>query len=294
MSIASLIFEESEEQIIAGFPASVAILYSEPASLIYYTVDGSAPTMFSSIYTDPVLLPTDSQPFTLSAVAYSEIDGYFVPSEVLSYTWTLDNIVYFEQRKSAKSGVAYIYPGGADIPFWYDSEGNPATYLDVDPYEILFLESDRDEAGRPQPSAYHNEVTGPANTDMSYLSTLGAEDFNPEALFINIDTRPGSQHKPAVSVVNGPYMTLRNPDKYYRGLDYRTVDSSNHTSGQHIQSFHNRTTGTHVAYYFDTVDAKWIRSVSYVEPAPTPVRRLPVYQRPLVFQWNLFGNYNTY
>lgn len=294
MTISSLIFEESENQIIAGFPVSVSIIYSEPAALIYYTTDGSIPTPFSSIYTDPIILPTDSQPFTISAVAYSEIDGYFVPSEILTYTWNLDNIAYFEQRKDVKGGVAYIYPGGADIPFWYDAVGNPATYLDIDPYEILFLESDRDYLGRPQPSAYHNEVAGPANVDMSYLSTLGADDFNPSAPIINIDTRPGSQHKPVVSVINGPYMTLRNPDKYYRGLDYRTVDCSNHTSGQHIQSFHNRETGTHVAYYFDTVDAKWIRSISYVEPAPTPTRPLPVYQRPLVFQWNLFGNYNTY
>lgn len=294
MSIASLVFQESENQLIAGFPETVSIFSSNPAAIIYFTTDGSIPDPFSQVYTEAIRLPTDSEPFTLSAIAYANIDGYMVPGSVLSYTWSLDNTAYFEQRKSHKAGVAYIYPGGLDIPYWYDFEGNTSTYLDVDPVDILFLISDRDSQGFPQPSDYHNEVTGLANTDMSYLSTLAADNFNPEASVIIIDTRPESVRKPSVTVINGPYMTLRDPDKYYRGIDYRAVDSSNHTSGQHIQSYYNRNTGTHVAYYFDTVDAKWIKSISHVPVEPDKVRPLPVYQHPLVYQWNLFGRYNTF
>lgn len=294
MSIASLMFEEAEKQIIAGFPEFVAILSSDPAAIIYYTTDGLLPDPLAQVYIDPIVLPTDSKPFTINAIAYADVDGYSVPGSVLSYTWSLDNTAYFQQRNSHKAGVAYIYPGGLNIPYWYDYDGNPATYLDVDPYEILFLTSDRDAQGRPQPSDYHSEMAGPSNTDMSYLSTLGADNFNPDAHVILIDTRPESEHKPSVMVVNGPFMTLRNPDRYYRGIDYRAVDGSNHTSGQHIQSFHNRKTGTHVAYYFDTVDARWIKSISHVPVEPDKIRPLPVYQRPLLFQWNLFGNYNTF
>lgn len=294
MTISSLIFEESENQIISGFPVTVAILASDASAVIYYTTDGSIPTPFSNVYVDPISLPTDSLPFTISAVAYSDVDGYYIPSSILSYTWSLDNTAYFEQRKSHKAGITYIYPGGLDIPFWYDFEGNPATYIDEDPYYIPFLISDRDAQGRPQASEYNNEIAGPSNTDMSYLSTLGSDNFNPDAHIIVVDTRPGSERVPAVSVINGPYMTLRNPDRYYRGIDYRAVDVSNHTSGQHIQSFHNRKTGTYVAYYFDTVDARWIKSISHVPVAADKQRTLPVYQRPLVFQWNLFGRYNTF
>lgn len=294
MTISSLIFEESENQIIAGFPESVSILCSDPSAIIYYTTDGTPPGPLSNAYISSVILPTNSQPFTLSAIAYSNVDGYYIPGSILSYTWSLDNTAYFEQRKSHKAGITYIYPGGQDIPFWFDFEGNPATYLDEDPAEIPFLISDRDVSGHSQPSDYHNETTGLYSIDMSYLSTLGSDDFNPDAHIMVIDTRPGSPRKPAVTIVNGPYMTLRNPDKYYRGIDYRAVDVSNHTSGQHIQSFYNRKTGTHVAYYFDTVDARWVKSISYVPVVEDKQRNLPVYQRPLVFQWNLFGRYNTF
>lgn len=294
MTISSIIFEESENQIISGFPEYVSILTSEPSAVIYYTTDGSLPTPLSNAYFERLALPTDGMPFTLSAVAYSEVDGYYIPSSILTYTWSLDNTAYFEQRKSHKAGVTYIYPGGQNIPFWHDFEGNPATYLDEDPYYIPFLESDRDAQGKPQPSAYNNETTGLFVTDMSYLSTMGSDNFNPDAHIIIIDTRPESTRKPAVTVINGPYMTLRNPDKYYRGIDYRAVDVSNHTSGQHIQSFHNRQTGTHVAYYFDTVDARWVKSISRVPVVENKERPLPGYQRPLVFQWNLFGRFNTF
>jgi hypothetical protein len=190
-----------------------------------------------------------------------------------------------------------MYPGGLDIPYWYDAAGQEATFLDVDPAEIDFVESDKDKQGLYKETAdvWFRDMVAPEDqpsfTPFPYLSRMTNEDFNPKASVILIDSREDSENKPDVTIMNGPYMTLRNPRTYYRGLDFGSVGGSNHVSGHFVRSFFNRDLHTFVAYYFDTVDARWIKSISTVEPAPPSTVFAPRVL-PYVIQWNLFGSYN--
>lgn len=291
-------FIRSDFEVISGIPATVEISVSDPAAIVYYTLDGSTPSPYSSIYTSGITMPTDLGKVTLSAVAYMFDGTEYVPNTVLAETYGVDSQA-LGPLYSIHGGVAYIYPGGMDIPFWYDFAGNPVTYLDIpfDPND--FLTSDRNADGTYRDDVWFKQMAGPSQTpqrdgpNLAYLSRLTNEDFNPDAPMIVIDTREGSTHQPDVPVFNGPHMTLRDPDKYYRGLDYRSVGGTNHISGHFVKWFLNADTGTYVAYYYDSIDSRWIKSVSTIE-VTNSVRTEPTYRLPLVFQWNQWGRYSIY
>jgi hypothetical protein len=295
------VFIESENSLLSGFPLDVEIVSSDPAAIIYYTTDGATPTPLSNVYISPVVLPLDGEEFTLRAVAYADDDGYWIPSNILGYTWSFDNSVFFESRSEGLGGVAYIYPSGDNFAMWYDYLGNTAVFVDQDPDDIPQLFSEYDVAGDLIPdNEVHSDIADPEYTpslkddqNLPYLSALGYSYFNPYAAVISIDTT-GQTEEPIVPIANGPFMTRRDTLKYYSGLDIGSGALDNFHSGQHVRTFYNIDTGVHVAYYFDSVDAKWIKSVSnvpFVSPGISPVNG---YGRPLVFQWNLFGRFSTY
>src|SRR5690606_31657951 len=114
----------------------VEIESSDPTALIYFTTDGTTPNPLSQLYLSRIELPRDGLAFTLTAIAYQDDGGSMIPSNVASYTWSLDNSSFFLSRDAPRAQVVYMYPGGLDIPFWYDSEGNTAHYLDIPENEI--------------------------------------------------------------------------------------------------------------------------------------------------------------
>lgn len=291
-----LLFKESTDSIVAGFPKTVEITYSDETAIIYYNLSTETPTAFSSVYSDPIELPTNSEPFTITAIAYYNQDGYWLPSNVLSYTWTLDNSAFFNARDANKTGITYLYPGGLDIPYWYDFEGNPSTFVDVDPDELPIYWSEYDSHGRPQESGFHQSIIPDALSpqrdlrELSYYSMLGYQDFNPDAPLILIDSRIDSIHKPAVLVANSEYMSLRNPLKYNNGADLRNAfyGGTSFTSGQHVRSFYNEKTNTFVSYYYDNTCNHWIKDITTTHVTESTVAPTG-FTKPLVFQWNLWG-----
>jgi len=298
----TLVFLESENSLLSGFPLEVEIISSDPAAIIYFTTDSSTPTPLSTTYTSPVVLPTDGADFTLRAIAYAEDDGYWLPSNILSYTWSFDNSAFFMSHSEGLGGIAYIYPGTSLYEMWYDYAGNPAVYVDEDPDFIPQLYSEYGVDGDPLPADdLHSDIADPEFTpslrddeDLPYVSMLGYTYFNPEAPVVVMDTRASSAEPPIVPLANGSFMTRRDTVRYSRGIDIGSGALDNFHSGQHIRSFYNTITGTHAAYYYDSVDSKWIKSISTVpviEPAAAPVSG---YRRPLVFQWNLFGRLSTF
>jgi hypothetical protein len=297
----TLLFDESEQSLLSGFPLSVEIISSNAAAIIYYTEDGSTPTPLSTVYASAVILPLTGVDYTLRAVAYAEEDGYWIPSNILGYTWSLDNSAFFMSRKEGLGGVAYIYPGSNEFSMWFDFEGSTAVFIDQDPEGLPLLISERDRSGNLIPeNGLFNAVAGPENTPslrddegLPYMSALGLDYFNPDAAVIVMDTRVGSVNPPAVPVANGSFMSRRDSIRFNHGRDLSAGALDNFNSGQHIKSFINPATNTHVAYYYDSVDAKWIRSISTVE-FTTPTAPVTGYSFPLVVQWNLFGRFNTF
>ncbi len=58
MATISIIIEESEAEVVSGIPKTVSITTNVPAT-IFYTLDGSDPNLFSTIYMSPIFLPVD-------------------------------------------------------------------------------------------------------------------------------------------------------------------------------------------------------------------------------------------
>lgn len=137
MDTITLTFNSLGIEVLDGIPEFVEIVASMPA-MIFFTLDGTLPTMFSQQYVDPIVMPTDSGSVTLSAVAYF-LDGYgnLIPSSVMTQVYETDSTVTGERiRRLDFEGIVYIYPGGLDIPFWYDSAGQAKVFIDIPADEL--------------------------------------------------------------------------------------------------------------------------------------------------------------
>lgn len=306
--IVTLSFEPLGGEIISGIPRFVEIASSQPAT-IYYTLDGSLPTQLSSVFTGPIELPTDQNTVTLSAVGYF-LDGYsnLVPTPVLSNIYStdqsdiIDNVVGSDRNTkfSGRSrflffeGIVYIFPGGLDIPFWYDSSGSPSVFLAVPSDELDFKVSDRNEDGSHRSNPLDVDVVPAEDTaslfdnDFQIFDTPDSETFNPDALYIVIDGRDGDNLESTL-LINGPHMDLRDPRRNFRGLDFYSFNNTNYRSGNMAGYHYDREKEIIVFYYNDTNSNRWIKSIQHLEPVDLSSFPKPFFGNPVVFRWFNFG-----
>lgn len=303
MTFITLTFTKSTSQILADIPEFVSISSSSPAS-IYYTVDGTLPTQFSTPYEEPsVQMPTSSASVTLSAVAYF-LDGYdnLTPSSVFSETYSTTEITADRVRNLSFEGISYMYPGGLNIPFWYDSDGNPSVYIDIplEEFEKELIPSERNVDGSTRSgvdggvapfipvATNHRE-----DDDFTKISSPeGNAYFDPEALLIVIDGR-NPRNADDVLLINSSNMSLRNPEKNFSGVDFRSTGGSNYISGGLTKAHYNREKGIIVFYYFDSNSGRWIKSIQNLPAATSQRHGNAVVTNPVVFEWNLFGRHQN-
>lgn len=74
MAVISVTVTQSAEQVVSGIPKTVSITTNIP-STIFYTLDGTDPTMFSTIYTGPIFLPFNQLLVTLKILATNGTDS---------------------------------------------------------------------------------------------------------------------------------------------------------------------------------------------------------------------------
>lgn len=305
MTIVTLTFTRQHGEVISGIPAYVAITANIPA-MIFYTLDGSLPTVFSTQYDGyAIQMPTDSGRVTLSAVGYF-LDGYgaLVPSSVLSVDYYTDNTFAGEHvRRNFFNGITYMYPGGLDIPFWYDGvTGAPTVFLDVpiNDFRDNTIVSDRDADGTTLPNSEvsvkripPDETASSQDQDYTlYDSPSNGGIFDPKARVIIIDGRVPRDTRD-VFLINGPFMTLREPERYFGGVDFISTQGTNYVSGSLIKAHYDRRRGIIVFYYFDSNTGRQVKSIQNLpEPAITP-RNNAVMSNPVVFKWNNWGRHQA-
>lgn len=294
----TITFNASDEQRVSGIPRTVEISTSQAAT-VYYTLDGTLPTPFSSVYVGPITMPTDVSVVVLSAIAYYlDDDLNLVPSPVLSETFATDHTSFDRYRLLFFEGVVYIFPGGADIPYYYDGDGELTTTIDFPEEELDLLIEDRDYQGRaitptnavailpPEETADLLDGTPPDVSSPNQVAT-----FNSEARMIIIDGRTGAI--PAqVELVNGPFMSLRNSRGNFGGIDFFNTVGTNYVSGSGTRMVVDRARGLVVFYYFDTNTARWVKSIQELESAPA-ADGAPAFGPSRTIPWMVWGRQQT-
>jgi hypothetical protein len=288
----------SDTEIISGIPQQVEISTNIP-STIYYTLDGTLPTPLSSVYTEAVKLPTSVGMVTVSAIAYY-FDGYAtVPSAVLTQTYGTDNTDLQRTRYVFFEGIVYSYPGGADIPLYYDFAGDPVFYIDIPLSELDMIQPETLPDGTivgtdNQIQQLSQEYTGSIIDDsvIMHSSANNQTSVRTDAMYFLIDGRSSAENSLSVNIMNGPHMSLRDSRTLWGGIDYISLGTSAYISGSATRYHYNRDKNVIVFSYFDSSSGRWVKSIQDLPPAQTNLPR-PHFSNPHVFKWFQYGRHQS-
>lgn len=179
MAVISITVTQSSEQVVAGIPKTVSISTNITAT-IFYTLDGTDPTLFSTIYTGPIHLPfnellitlkimatngTDSSPIVIEQYMTNIVDGNarlsHAPTTAQAGSVIPDSYPFGTPPYQPQQGYLNPADGGAyngavfnpalpATPTGYDGQGNPTGFTNQ-PYNITNYQTtytDRDASGQ--------------------------------------------------------------------------------------------------------------------------------------------------
>jgi len=286
MAVITITIEESSVQIISGIPKSISMTTNVPSS-IYYTLDGTTPTITSLIYAGGDLtLPTDQTSVILNVFATDGVDSspiitqVYAPNivqirqahdEVLNATQPCcehDSFPYSDvgpQLPTEYGNVAgdvvdrYDVPS---IPSGYDGTatgtGTGDTDRPLDTYELVYSETDwQGERGHgigtlPSTVIIEPQESPPESSDRN------SAFFNPRALVIYQDSTK-EPYDPNISQINRNYFSLENLETVKDGtlLDPCTAGGIGPT-GSFVRTAFNPKENIMTYYYFDSQTLRWI------------------------------------
>jgi len=325
MVVISIEIEQSAEEIVSGIPKTVTITASTSAP-IFYTLDGSEPTIFSEIYVSAIFLPTDSLTLTLKAMATDGIDTSPVISETYFTNLTVGkNARLAHSATSAQAGdvIESRYPFGSSSPDpntiflssgdvgitvndpsleqiidGYGADGEPNSFTNeeytTENYSIKY--SDDDAIGQMGNGigSLPNNITvtrpvAPPNTTNQFSVA-----FDPRALVIFQDVSLEDPNDPPY--INREFFSLENSDVTRDGNNYyNTGLDSPPVSGSFLRSHFNARDNTMTYYYMDTIANKWIISKTPYNPTSNSTDNLggmALSNRPgakYVYEWRPFA-----
>ena len=283
-------------ELVAGIPQLVELGTNLPAT-IYFTLDGSEPTVASPVYLRTIQLPTLER-IRLRALAVSGPD-YGTLDVVFS---VLPGIVHPTRRFDGYGGGIIVdaygvpevvvdgygpdvqhpvsdneYPvdvpvRGSDIPLVDLDTKYSRTGFDGEGSGTLIAIGFPQDLGQRK-SSIDARASSP-NHDNVY--------FNPRSQFIVIDGRDGYQDQ-SVFIINRPMGGTMDDTKFLGGkLLYET---SPYISGSLVRQFYNYEKGIGVFYYFDGNECRWIKSIQKMEERLPPNVGMRRGGPPLVFAW---------
>ena len=296
MAVITISAIELGPELVAGIPRYIALETNVPAT-IYYTVDGTEPTVLSSVYVDPIILPDNSCNAHLIAMAISGADlGY------LSLSFGADTTFITRARRIEGYGAGIVVDAyGVD---WVVYDGYslnsqdeaivPARFSD---YELDQLETKYSKTGPDGLGPGTFPWLGPIPEKIiEEYSPIGPEEsspnnqnvyFDPKALYIVIDgTMKDGYTDQAVFPINRPYGGTMNPATYLNGQLMYSPEPF--ISGGLVRSFVNYDTGIMTSYYYDNCDCRWIKSIQKFiknDVVPNQIGSRRQSGPPLVFKW---------
>jgi len=299
MGVISVTVINSDEEVLAGVPRTVTITTNTPA-LIFYTLDGSVPTLFSTQYTSPIFLPTDQLTIILNILATNGTDSSPIVTEIYQ-TDMVDGNVRFSRNDTnqppgynlqglypygdngifpentfgnpANVGVTVDNPALPSTPTGFDGQGNPTGFTN-NPYDLInynIVYSTQNAEGETGPGIGNlpAQVKAPAQ---DLPPSIGPEQtnqfsntFNPKAFVIFQDSTQENPNDPLA--INRMHFSLENDERARDGNAYfNTGLDAPPTSGSFLRSHYNPRTNMTNYYYFDSWTNKWIISSQPNEP----------------------------
>jgi len=292
MSVISITINESQEQIVAGFPRTVALSANMPCT-IFYTLNGATPDTSSLVYVEPIEIPTDQNEVILSIFATNGTDSS--PIITKSYTTNILNNTRFSHSwisgiVETKSGfpyssginfssITYLAPSETKqvvdnpslpvIPYGYDAQGNPTGGTNLPLTEYLLIPTETDDVNSPLPGTIPGNVKVVGRVyPQEYApkeSKRSDKIFNPKAMVIFQDA--ATEDKALPPMINRSDFSTENYEVMSNGAKYAATSlETPTTTGSFIKAHYNPRTQTMTNYYRDSSTNKWIISSYPYQP----------------------------
>ncbi len=297
MAVITISIEESSEQIVAGFPKTITITTNVPAT-IFFTLDGSVPTVFSTIYTGPIFLPSDKLTVVLNTFASNGTDS----SPIITETYITDmvssnaRLPHSGTDAAAGSVIPDLYPFGtnadqpsgrflnpadagitinnpakSEISSGFDGSGAPNAFtndpFDLEHYSVQYSTTDAEgNTGigiGTLPATVKIQLETPIPEQSEQFSNL----FDPRAFVIFQDFSKEDPNDPPQ--INRASFTLENGERARDGNYYFNSGlDAPPTSGTFVRSAFNPRNNTMTYYYIDTWTNRWVISTQPFVPDP--------------------------
>jgi len=298
MAVISVTTISSEEQVVAGIPRTISITTNIAAS-IFYTLDGTNPTLFSPVYTSPIFLPTNQLEVILKIFATNGVDSSPIITELFETNMaqgTNARLPRSGTTANAQENLPGLYPYGnspiqpnagyenpADVGITVDNpaiasnstgfngEGSPNAFTDapydITNYSIKYSTTDfQNKPGYgigtlPAQVKIQSDAPPPTTTDQN------SDTFDPRALVIFQDERTEDPNSPAY--INRMHLSLDNSEKTRDGNNFYTTGlDAPPVNGTFLRSHFNPRNNTITYYYLDTWSNRWIISTAAYTPSP--------------------------
>lgn len=294
MAVISVTITQSSEEIVSGIPKTVSISTNVP-STIFYTLDGTDPNLFSSIYTGPIFLPIDNLSLTLKVFATNGVDSSPIITETyvtnilnntrLPHSATtvpagknIPDLYPFGTAPSQPEGQ-YLNPADAGItvdnpalpsePTGFNGEGQPNAFTNepynIENYSIVYSTTNYlNESGKGI-GTLPGKVTVPVPSEQPEETSQFTATFDPRAFVIFQDFEKENPEDPPQ--INRQYFTLQDPNVVRDGNNYFThgLDAPP-INGSFLRSHYNPRDNTMTYYYLDTWANRWIISKTPYKP----------------------------
>lgn len=294
MPVININILESSAQIVSGIPKTVTLSTNVP-STIFYTLDGTEPSVSSAVYVSPIRLPIDKPSVTLSIFATNGVDV----SPIIIENYTSDILNNTRLPHSAMDGYSgkgyrsnypfgtgpdviqgpYTSPGDAGYtvdnpdlpatPTTLNADGYPAAFTNlpynIENYEIIYSTTNwLGETGPgigTLPGKVEVEEPTPDPEETEQFTKL----FNPKAYVIFQDFSKENPDDPPQ--INRQFFSSEDPNKVRDGNNYYNVGlDAPTTTGAFLRSHYNPRDNTITYYYYDSAASRWIISKTPYQP----------------------------
>ncbi len=286
MSVVVLTFTASENEISSGIPETITIESNIP-STIYYTLDGTTPSLDSPIYTETIQVPTGINSITLSAFGVDNVD---IPGPILTQFFAPDTTRITVSRLVGEGIVVDRAEHGPDTSTGFDADNAPARFVDINIDDLdLDIQKSRGFEGLTDGTLVRVNIPEPQDTPYPfddnfdpYSTPEQAELFNPFAKVIVIDNRKTNE----INIIPRPWGSLSNIYREFNGKRVRnSVDDASYVSGGFVKRFYDAKNNVMVSYYFDHNENRYVKNI---QALPTDIPNINFSNQagqPLVFKW---------